>query len=176
MQFMSTRQFETFLTEHFLNECSKNKSTTNIEAGYRYQFQSPDSENSQKLHQAFIAQAQSTIFVKEIELKVVACGDVTLIPVLHNEEGDGFSENFISHLRDEIAGQQGPLKGSALLVIHNSMLDTLINSAEDVAQPGAVWHAEVIKESMKSLINEYDDSYEVSECLLEHRFKQIPRK
>lgn len=170
---MSTRQFETFLTEHFLNECSNNNSTTNIEAGYRYQFQSPDSENSQKLHQAFIAQAQSTIFVKEIELKAVACGDVTLIPVLHNEEGDGFSENFISHLRDEVAGQQGPLKGSALLVIHNSMLDTLINSAEDVAQPGAVWHAEVIKESMKSLINEYDDSYEVSECLLEHRFKQI---
>jgi DNA phosphorothioation-dependent restriction protein DptH len=53
------------------------------------------------------------------------------------------------------------------------MLDTLINSAEDVAQPGCVWHAEVIKESMKSLINYHDDSHQVSECLLEHRFKQI---
>ena len=170
---MSTKQFETFLTEHFLNECTKNINTTNIEAGYRYQFQSPDSENSKKLHQAFIAKSQASISVKGIELKVLSCGEITLIPVLHNEEGDGFSENFISHLRDEVAGQQGPLKGSALLVIHNSMLDTLINSAEDVAQPGAVWHAEVIKESMKTLINEYDDSFEVSECLLEHRFKQI---
>jgi DNA phosphorothioation-dependent restriction protein DptH len=165
---MSTKQFETFLTEHFLKE-----SADRIQAGYRYQFQSPDSENSKKLHQAFIALSQSTVNVKGITINVLICGQVNLIPVLHNENGEGFSENFISHLRDEVAGQQGELKGTALLVIHNSMLDTLINSAEDVAQPGCVWHAEVIKESMKSLINYHDDSHQVSECLLEHRFKQI---
>jgi DNA phosphorothioation-dependent restriction protein DptH len=165
---MSTKQFETFLTEHFLKE-----SADRIQAGYRYQFQSPDSENSKKLHQAFIALSQSTVNIKGIEINVLTCGQVSLIPVLHNENGEGFSENFISHLRDEVAGQQGQLKGTALLVIHNSMLDTLINSAEDVAQPGCVWHAEVIKESMKSLINYHDDSHQVSECLLEHRFKQI---
>jgi DNA phosphorothioation-dependent restriction protein DptH len=165
---MSTKQFETFLTEHFLKE-----SADRIQAGYRYQFQSPDSENSKNLHQAFIALSQSTVNVKGIAINVLTCGQVNLIPVLHNENGEGFSENFISHLRDEVAGQQGQLKGTALLVIHNSMLDTLINSAEDVAQPGCVWHAEVIKESMKSLINYHDDSHQISECLLEHRFKQI---
>ncbi|MFT5814226.1 MAG: DNA phosphorothioation-dependent restriction protein DptH, partial [Psychroserpens sp.] len=165
---MSTKQFETFLTEHFLKE-----SADSIQAGYRYQFQSPDSENSKKLHQAFIELSQSKVNVKSIAINVLTCGQVNLIPVLHNENGEGFSENFISHLRDEVAGQQGQLKGTALLVIHNSMLDTLINSAEDVAQPGCVWHAEVIKESMKSLINYDDDSHQVSECLLEHRFKQI---
>jgi DNA phosphorothioation-dependent restriction protein DptH len=165
---MSTKQFETFLTEHFLKE-----SADSIQAGYRYQFQSPDSENSKKLHQAFIALSQSKINVKGIAINVLTCGQVNLIPVLHSENGEGFSENFISHLRDEVAGQQGQLKGTALLVIHNSMLDTLINSAEDVAQPGCVWHAEVIKESMKSLIDYHDDSHQVSECLLEHRFKQI---
>jgi DNA phosphorothioation-dependent restriction protein DptH len=165
---MSTKQFETFLTQHFLKE-----SAGTIQAGYRYQFQSPDSENSKKLHQAFIDLSQSTVNVKGIEINVLTCGQVSLIPVLHNENDEGFSENFISHLRDEVAGQQGQLKGTALLVIHNSMLDTLINSAEDVAQPGCVWHAEVIKESIKSLINYHDDSHQVSECLLEHRFKQI---
>ena len=165
---MLTKQFETFLTEHFLKE-----SAATIKAGYRYQFQSPDNENSKKLHNAFIELSQSNVSVKNIELSVITCGEVTLIPVLHNENGEGFSENFISHLRDEVAGQQGNLKGTALLVIHNSMLDTLINSAEDVAQSGCVWHAEVIKESMKSLINYHDDSHQVSECLLEHRFKQI---
>jgi len=165
---MSTKQFETFLTEHFLKE-----SASTIQAGYRYQFQSPDNDNSQKLHQEFIALSQSTIRIKDTELPVISCGEVTLIPVLHNENDGGFSENFISHLRDEVAGQQGPMNGTALLVIHNSMLDTLINSAEDVAQKGAVWHPETIKDSMKSLINYHDDSHQVSECLLEHRFKQI---
>jgi DNA phosphorothioation-dependent restriction protein DptH len=165
---MSTKQFEIFLTEHFLKE-----SADTIQAGYRYQFQSPDSENSKKLHQAFIALSPSTVNIKGIVINVLTCGQVSLIPVLHNENDEGFSENFISHLRDEVAGQQGQLKGTALLVIHNSMLDTLINSAEDVAQPGCVWHAEVIKELIKSLINYHDDSHQVSECLLEHRFKQI---
>lgn len=165
---MLTKPFETFLTEHFLKE-----SADTIKAGYRYQFQSPDNENSKKLYDAFIQLSQSSVSVKDIELSVLTCGEVILLPVLHNENDEGFSENFISHLRDEVAGQQGNLKGSALLVIHNSMLDTLINSAEDVAQPGCVWHAEVIKESMKSLINYHDDSHQVSECLLEHRFKQI---
>lgn len=165
---MSTKQFETFLTEHFLK-----KSASTIQAGFRYQFQSPDSDNSKKLHQAFIALSQSTICVKDIELHVVTCGEVALIPVLHNENDEGFSENFISHLRDEVAGQQGPMKGTALLVIHNSMLDTLINSAEDVAQQNGVWHPQTIKDSMKALINYHDDSHQVSECLLEHRFKQI---
>ncbi len=165
---MLTKQFETFLTEHFLKE-----SATTMQAGFRYQFQSPDSDNSKKLHQAFIALSHSTISVKDTEISVLMCGDVSLIPVLHNENGEGYSENFISHLRDEVAGQQGQLKGSALLIIHDSMLDTLINSAEDVAQPDCVWYPEVIKESMKKLINYHDDSHQVSECLLEHRFKQI---
>jgi len=165
---MSTKQFEIFLTEHFLEAGAET-----IKAGYRYQFQSPDADNSQKLHQGFLTLSKSTVSIKSIELQVVACGQVTLIPVLHNENDQGFSENFISHLRDEVAGQQGPMKGTALLVIHNSMLDTLINSAEDVAQPNCVWHPETIKNSMKSLINPHDDSHQVSECLLDHRFKQI---
>jgi len=165
---MSTKQFETFLTEHFLKE-----SASTIQAGYRYQFQSPDNDNSQKLHQEFIALSQSTVCVKDVELHVVTCGEVTLIPVLHNENDEGFSENFISHLRDEVAGQQGQMNGTALLVIHNSMLDTLINSAEDVAQKSGVWHPETIKDSMKSLINYHDNSHQVSVCLLDHRFKQI---
>lgn len=165
---MLLKPFETFLTEHFLKE-----SEHTIQAGYRYQFQSPDNANSNKLHQSFIALSAESITVQSIKLPIVKLGDKNLIPVLHNESGEGFSENFISHLRDEVAGQQGQLKNSALLIIHNSMLDTLINSAEDVAEVDGIWNPLTIKESMKSLINYHDNSHQVSECLLEHRFNQI---
>jgi DNA phosphorothioation-dependent restriction protein DptH len=165
---MLLKPFETFLTEHFLKE-----SEHTLQAGYRYQFQSPDNANSKKLHQSFIALSAESITVQSIELPIVKLGDKNLIPVLHNENGEGFSENFISHLRDEVAGQQGQLKNSALLIIHNSMLDTLINSAEDVAEIDGIWNPLTIKESMKSLINYHDNSHQVSECLLEHRFNQI---
>jgi DNA phosphorothioation-dependent restriction protein DptH len=167
---MLLKPFETFLTEHFLREKEK---VNGIKAGYRYQFQSPDNENSKKLYQAFINHSTDTVFVKNVELPVVKICDNKLMPVLHHEHGKGFSENFISHLRDEIAGQQGQLKNSALLIIHNSMLDTLINSAEDVAQENGIWNPLTIKESMKTLINYHDSSHQVSECLLEHRFNQI---
>ncbi len=167
---MSAKPFESFLTGQFFIW-----SKTYLRAGYRYQFQSPDSANSQRLHQAFIAKTDTHIVVKETTLSAIKCGDINLIPVLHNDTGDGYSENFISHLRDEIASQQGALKGAALLVIHNSMLDTLINSAADIAQVDCVWHPAKIKAAMRHLIDNLalSQSNSVSECLLDQRFEQI---
>jgi len=168
MQFMSEKQFETFLTEQFLalNE-------TKLQHGYRYQFQSPDNKNSQRLYNAFIAKSDDKIVIENASINALTCGNTKLLPVLHSENGNGYSENFISHLRDEVAGQQGDFKGCALLVIHNSMLDTLINSAEDIAQEDGVWHPEKIKESLQGLIDPHAKDRKVSECLLEHRFAQI---
>lgn len=165
---MSAKQFESFLATQFLTEGAKT-----LKPGYRYQFQSPDGQNSKRLHTAFLAETTSKITVQGIELRALKIADVTLLPVLHNDDGDGYSENFISHLRDEVAGQQNELKGTALLVIHNSMLDTLINSAEDVAQLDSSWHPENIKKAMYELINQHDDASAVSECLLDLRFGQI---
>ena len=119
--------------------------------------------------------SDTSISVKGISLKALTCGNTVLLPVLHSEQDNGYSENFISHLRDEVAGQQNEFKNSVLLVIHNSMLDTLINSAENVAQTNAVWHPEKIKTEMQQLIDPTDSASKVSECLLEHRFNQIVR-
>ncbi|WP_297481799.1 DNA phosphorothioation-dependent restriction protein DptH [uncultured Photobacterium sp.] len=165
---MLEKQFEYFLTEQFLkiNE-------TKLQHGYRYQFQSPDNQNSQRLYDAFIAKSDDKIAIKNTVINVLNCGNTKLLPVLHSENGNGYSENFISHLRDEVAGQQGNFKGCALLVIHNSMLDTLINSAEDIAQENSVWHPEKIKDALKALIEPHAKDRKVSECLLDHRFAQI---
>jgi DNA phosphorothioation-dependent restriction protein DptH len=165
---MSAKQFEVFLTNLFLKA-----NVQQLQAGYRYQFQSADNENSLRLYNAFTDKSDVTITANGIPLKALTCGNTVLLPVLHSEQDNGYSENFISHLRDEVAGQQDEFKNSALLVIHNSMLDTLINSAENVAQINAVWHPEKIKIEMQQLIDPDDPACKVSECLLEHRFSQI---
>ena len=135
---MSVKQFETFLVEQFLADAE-----AHIKAGFRYQFKSPDSENSVRLYQAMIAHSQSSTSASNgIELPFIQLSNCKIVPVIHSEdpaEYQGFTENYISHLRDEVASQSGYLKGCALVVIHNSLLDTLINSAEDLAQLGQVW-------------------------------------
>ncbi|ABV87635.1 conserved hypothetical protein [Shewanella pealeana ATCC 700345] len=171
MQYMSLKQFNDFLAEQFLNWGQHS-----IKPGYRYQFQSPDNENSMKLFDSIVSKADGTIDVKGTKLSIVTCGHSRLLPVLHSEDSNtapGFTENFISHLRDEVAGQFGEFEDCALLVIHNSMLDTLINSAENVAQPASIWHPEQIKQAMYKLIDDVNGTRKVSECLLEHRFNQI---
>ncbi|MGR5511876.1 DNA phosphorothioation-dependent restriction protein DptH [Vibrio diabolicus] len=169
---MSVKQFEAFLVEQFLADAE-----THIKAGFRYQFKSPDSENSVRLYQAMIAHSQSSISASNgIELPFIQLSNCKIVPVIHSEdpaEYQGFTENYISHLRDEVASQSGYLKGCALVVIHNSLLDTLINSAEDLAQFGQVWSPSKIKAAMKGLIDQQDKGRDVSNCLLDDQFDAI---
>ncbi|GGA93447.1 DNA phosphorothioation-dependent restriction protein DptH [Agarivorans gilvus] len=169
---MSVKPFETFLVEQFLANAE-----TQIEPGFRYQFKSPDSENSLRLYQAMLAhQSDTTIIVGDVELPYIQLAKCKVVPVIHSEnieQVEGFTENYISHLRDEIASQSGVLKGCALVVIHNSLLDTLINSAEDLAQVGQVWSPDKIKEALKGLIDQQDQGKDVSTCLLDDQFDAI---
>ncbi|EKO3422060.1 DNA phosphorothioation-dependent restriction protein DptH [Vibrio fluvialis] len=168
---MCAKQFETFLVSQFLKHAKGN-----IRAGYRYQFNSPDHRNSQRLFDALVERNDGDIQARNgVMLSYLSLEDCKVVPVLHSEEeGDtGFTENYISHLRDEIASEEGPLKGCALVVIHNSRLDTLINSAEDLGQPGQVWSPEKIKVSLSGLIEQTDKSRDVSLCLLDDQFDAI---
>ncbi|NOI85318.1 DNA phosphorothioation-dependent restriction protein DptH [Vibrio sp. 99K-1] len=169
---MSVKQFETFLVEQFLADAE-----THIKAGFRYQFKSPDNENSMRLYQAMTAHSENSIdATNDIRLPFIELSGCKIVPVIHSEnpaEFEGFTENYISHLRDEVASQSGYLKGCALVVIHNSLLDTLINSAEDLAQVGQVWSASKIKAAMKGLIDQQDKGRDVSNCLLDDQFDAI---
>lgn len=171
---MSVRPFEEFLVDHFLKW-----SRGSLAAGFRYQFQSPNVDSSRKLYRAFVRSGNTTGFidVRGKTLPYILCDKVKLIPVIHREEGDpiGFTENFISFLRDEVSDQQEDFKDSALFIIHNSLLDTLINSAEDLTTQGAVFDPLKIKESLKALIDTSDSTMgrEVSTILLDYRFDLI---
>lgn len=171
MRFMSEKRFEDFLVSHFNDWAQQN-----LKVGFRYQFTSPDIEKGQDLHRAFLNSANHKITISHnelnthVKLQTIRYGDVELIPVC---EGENFTENFIAHLRDEVSAMEGAAQGTALLIIHNSMLDTLINSTENLAEPGQVWHPENIKHLLHREINQQDKSAKVSECLLDYQFDQI---
>lgn len=166
---MSEKQFEDFLAKRLIDWGKEN-----LISGYRYQFQSPDLRNSIKLFNALSSLSTLYVEIKNIRIPCVEIADTKLLIIIHSEnEEHGFGENFISHIRDEVAAQQGQIKNSSLLVIHNSQLDTLINSAENIAQKGFVWHPSEIMQSLYSLIEPTDPSSKVSKCLLNHRFDQI---
>ena len=165
---MLEKQFERFLAEQLIKRCQ-----TDLKAGFRYQFNSPDSQNSQNLVQELWAFQSGQIHDAGTELPYLQIGTVKLLPVLHADNQQGFTENYISRLRDLVAAQQGQFECSALLIVHNSMLDTLINSAEDLAQAGKVWHPNKLKDELKKLINPLDSKRTVSETLLELVYDQI---
>ena len=172
MQFMSGKQFEEFLAEQFLQKASQE-----IKPGFRYQFKSPDNENSERLFLAMKARTNgSFITPHRAELSYIDTGVCKIIPVLHGEVDSSdysFTENYISHLRDGIASQEGELKGCSLVIIHNSLLDTLINSADNLAAKGQVWSPECIRDALKTLVDQTNQNHEVSECLLDNQFDNI---
>ncbi|CAE6812963.1 hypothetical protein R69927_00279 [Paraburkholderia domus] len=166
---MSARPFEQYLAECFLNWIR-----TDIQPGYRYQFKSPDAENSERLYQAFLSMSNGkAVDLDGNLLPYVQSGNVQIIPVLHGNGGNGFTENYISHLRDIVAGRSGNFEKCALLIIHNSMLDTLVNSALDLAAPGAIWHASNLEKKLVELITPDSSSRELSKHLLEDQLAVI---
>lgn len=164
---MSTKPFETFLAENFISWGEKN-----LQPGYRYHYQSPDSYNSTRLFRAVIAQRNGVIEFNDVELSYLTLNNVNIIPMLHVDNGSDeecFSDNYIAMLRDEIKN----FNGFSILLIHNSLLDTLITSFLDLAKPKMVWNPEEIKKSLHSLLDPFDKNFEVSVCLLENRFEEI---
>jgi DNA phosphorothioation-dependent restriction protein DptH len=165
---MSARQYESYLVDVFIEWA-----TDKAQAGFRYQFQSPDHNNASKLHDAYLTRSHDAITLGQVALPFIACGATKLIPVLHGEHGNGFSENYISHLRDCVASRTDDFADSALLIIHNSKLDTIINSAEDLAGEGRAWHPQVLAKRLYALSQDNVASRNLLTCLLEDQLKYV---
>jgi DNA phosphorothioation-dependent restriction protein DptH len=168
---MSVKQFEGFLADQFFTWAQ-----SELKAGFRYQFKSPNTDYCKRLFDAIEKGCTGSLTIKDTNISYIEFGEKKLLIVLHNEDPldeKGFTENFISMLRDEVSAQVGVMSGCAMLVIHNSLLDTLINSAQDLAQPESVWHPKKIKLALKALIDEKDSGRGVSEGLLDYQFNVI---
>lgn len=166
---MSVRPFEHFLVERFIEWV-----TEHIQAGSRYQFKSPNAANGAALYRALIefTAGQTLATTDGIKLPYIICNGIKILPVLHDGE-DGFTENYISRLRDLVAGRSGEFDKTALLIIHNSMLDTLINSAFDLGGESAVWHPGHLSLQLAGLINTGSSHKDLSVCLLEEQLAMI---
>lgn len=166
---MSARPFEQFLAECFIEWAS-----SNIQPGSRYQFKSPSAENGLNLYQALLSKTiEAPLYTEDgIDLPYILCNGLKVIPVLHGD-GKGFTENYISRLRDLVAGRSGEFSKSVLLIIHNSMLDTLINSAYDLGASDAIWHPDSLSLRLAELIDNGSQHKELSACLLEEQLSII---
>ena len=167
---MSVKQYEIYLAETFIEWVSGI-----IQPGERYQFKSPDPDNAVKLWQAFVdlADENKLEITPGHYLSCLSCNGVQLIPVLHGAEAPAFTENYISHLRDKVAGRSGIFSQTALLIIHNSMLDTLINSTKDVAAPDAIWYPQTFSHQLEKLITTDSNRSELSRCLLDDQLATV---
>lgn len=168
-------KFEEFVVAELLRWAQDN-----INKGFRYQFKSPNALNSEKLFDAIIKLSQgnyieftSKFHKQPVLLPYISINDVKLIPLLHSSSEAGFTENFISHLRDEVTKPQSLLSSCCLVILHNSKLDTIINSSRDLAQQGYVWNNEQIKDALSKLIDIQDKGKDISEVLLDYQFDAI---
>lgn len=170
---MSKRQYEDFLVARFCNWAEQN-----LYIGERIHFRSPDDANSLKLYEAFIrlAQGEFSVVIDQRSrcLPYLQIGNYHVIPVLHAERGVGFTDSYISTLRDLVSASQGQLKNSILLIIHNSSLDTLNNSSRNLClAEHDVWNPAVIRDALKDMIDPLDASRTISQALLDHQFNAI---
>ncbi|UVW30712.1 DNA phosphorothioation-dependent restriction protein DptH [Massilia sp. H6] len=162
---MSARPYESYLVDVFIEWAS-----VNAQPGFRYQFQSPDHNNASKLHRAYLAHATDAVTLDGVALSYIPLAGTRLIPVLHGEDGVGFSENYISRLRDWVSDRS---VGCTLLIIHNSKLDTIINSSEDLAGEGRAWHPHMLVKRLRSLSQEHAASTNLLGCLLDEQLKYV---
>ena len=169
---MSGKHFEAFLVTNLRDWLHER-----IEAGARYQFKSPDPENTKGLVSELLESRDGVLEVQGQELSYLSINGCRLLVSGHLEQPDVdsgcYTENYISSLRDAVAAQEAPFENCALLIIHNSLLDTLINSAFDLGQGKAVWSPRQTKEKLDALISDDMNSQVASRCLLEHQVRVI---
>ena len=143
---MSETLFEEFLLVQLVKYL-----TDEIAPGQRYQFRSPDPGNTNELISNLRQASDSSIDLNGVSLPCITISDTRLICVAHNDDPqirEGFNENYISMLRDKVAAQDDDFGKSALLIIHNSLLDTLNNSALNLSDSEAAWSPQLIRQSL----------------------------
>ncbi|WP_180190151.1 DNA phosphorothioation-dependent restriction protein DptH, partial [Acinetobacter sp. YH01009] len=166
---MSKKQYEDFLVELFF-DWAKN----HLKIGEKLHFKSPDDENSLKLFEAFHRKLETFFYLHQEKIHYLNLNGLRIIPVLHSDDEQGYSENYISYLRDHVSSQIGEFKDSILLIIHNSSLDTLNNSSKDLTLADSIWNPKSIYLALLSYIDESSfKDHTISKQLLNHQFEII---
>ncbi len=144
MQYMYT-QFSEFLVKNILDWLAPK-----INQGHRYRFHSDDDQNIVNLVNALENIKESTLLYEGTELPFIEIAGVKLVYV--NDVLGTMNENFISNLRDAVSSPAPEFVNCALLVLHKSRLDTVLNSAIDLAALDAPLNSIHVKKDLQHLI------------------------
>src|SRR5690606_6617099 len=101
MRSMSKKQYEDFLVELFFGWAEGH-----LKVGEKLHFKSPDDNNSLELYEAFKRRANSCIILEGEKIIYFEINNFKVIPVLHSMVDPGYSENYISLIRDLVSGQK----------------------------------------------------------------------
>jgi len=142
---MSNQQFNSFLVDRLTSWL-----IDKIKSGYRYRFHSDDPQNILGLIEALNTSKTGILTYKKTILPYIEINAIKLVYV--NDVEDAMNENFISNLRDAVSTPDEAFQNCALLVLHKSRLDTVLNSATELATNSAPFHPESIKKSLDDLI------------------------
>ena len=119
---MSEKHFEDFLINN-LRVWLQDR----IEVGARYQFKSPDPENTVRFVSKLLENRDGTIELSGQKLSFLSINGYRLLVAghleLHDVHNGCYTENYISSLRDAVANHTKPFEDCALLIIHNSLLE-----------------------------------------------------
>ncbi len=130
---MSNLRYEQFLVEVLSSWCEEG----NCQPGKRLHYQFSDSGDSALLYTEMAGSSSGAIEIGGENIPYIELGNTKLIFVRHADrvaacEIPCYSESYISMLRDQVAGQSDMFEGVAMVILHNSLLDTLLGTSEDL--------------------------------------------
>jgi len=162
---MSKQPFSGFLVARLIDWLGDK-----IQSGYRYRFYSDDTDQLRSILEALQKYQSGTIEYLGISLPYISLGSHHLVFV--NDVENVMNEHFISNLRDAISGSDEAFINCALLVVHQSRLDTLLNSAHDLSSVGAPFNAQEVKKKLNDQCKE-TTNLKLFKALLAIQTKQI---
>lgn len=165
---MLKQQYSDFLVDKISEWFS-----SNIKIGNRYKYYADDKEQIESIYNSFLNLKVNTLYFQQKdykqELKYIIYSDKKLIIVTDVEMQD----SYISSIRDAISSKDEQLVNCALLVLHTSKLDTLINSAIDLSQEDLPLNYKLIKKDLENLITKKSKYNILFTYLLEYQTKII---
>lgn len=169
MQFMLKVPFEQFLAKllcQFIDD--------NYEQNSKFHFESADPQRATKLYNAFrdYADKMLSVDISGTPINAITTDKNHRILIMLHRDGeqgiDTYNEDFIANVRDEL----NKLDNTNLVVIHNSSLDTILTSFQNLNAKGQIFTPESIKEALINLIVSHDHP-PIMQILLSYRERKI---
>ena len=153
MQFMSQIPFESFLINSLIEQIkARNLSSTK----FHYICSDPDKAKKLLYARTLVPNTiSSTILIDGVAVPLIeTVWGSKLIIMLHDsavKDKETFSEDFIANVRDAI----NDLENTSLFVIHNSALETILTSCQDLSTAGQVFTAEYVSGKLDDLAKKH---------------------